>query len=168
MTVTNAAALHEYFDKVAEGYWPSNGWEYGYGLSQATTEDGYAVVLRPDANAGERWANKMCHGCGVLRVEEGGRDIKTLMYHRCILAENITESEQNARVCSAEFAMCGKCQMRAALLMYNSDHLVAGYDWDDMACNLFDALKEDPHWEMTLEERKAAGMTKGGLPYCLQ
>jgi len=167
MTITNAAALQDYFDNVAEGYWPSNGFNYGYGLPHATDEDGYKLVLKSDTKA--EWANNMCHGCGVLRIQEKGRDIRTGIYHRCILVEKTTtDADKNPRICSAEFELCGKCQMRGALVMSNSDHLVAGYDWNDMACNLFDMLEENPIWEMTLSERMEAGMTKGGLPYCLQ
>ena len=54
--------------------------------------------------------------------------------------------------------------MRTALVTQNSDHLVAGYDWNDMACHLYDMLEENSVWDMTLEERKEAGMPKGGMP----
>jgi hypothetical protein len=167
MTITNAAALQEYFDKVAEGYWPSNGFDYGYELPRATTEDGSELVLKPDTKA--EWANNMCHGCGVLHIQEAGRDIRTGIHHLCLLVEKTTtDADKNPRVCSVEFALCGKCQMRAALVMQNSDHLVAGYDWNDMACQLYDMLEENPTWDMTLNERMEAGMTKGGMPSYFQ
>lgn len=166
MTVTNAVALKEYFDKVAEGYWPSNGFNYGYGLPYANTEDGSVIVLKPDTNS--EWANNMCHGCGVLRIQEAGKDIHTTIHHRCILTDKTTSKDNNPQVCSAEFALCGKCQMRAALVMQSSDHLVAGYDWNDMACNLYTMLEERDEWDMTTEERMEAGLTKNGVPSILQ
>jgi hypothetical protein len=156
MTIANAAALQAYFDNVAEGYWPSNGFNYGYNLPRATNKDGSELVLKHDTKA--EWANNMCHGCGVLHLQEAGRDIQTITHHLCIL----TRPNSYHLFCSVEFAMCGKCRMRAALVSQNSDHLVAGYDWNDMACHLYDIL-ENPVWDMTLNERKEAGMTNIGL-----
>lgn len=165
MTVNNADALRQFFDNVEKGYWPSNGFNYGHNLPRVTNEDGEDLVLKPDTKA--EWTNNVCHGCGVLDLQEEGCDIQTTTHHLCILVERRLPPGDNPRVCSAEFALCGKCQMRAALVTQNSDHLVAGYDWSDMAARLYDMLSCSI-WEMSVEQRKAIGMPKGGMPSYFQ